>query len=132
MSPLGIAGTCISATAMLGCCAPGVLGPTAAVLIPLVAWLPSSVHYESLYGSVGVTLVGLVVSAIRYRCIPSLVLGIAGAVALLLALHEAWDMRIFRTLMWSGALTLMLVGIADARATISRRPWRAWSAACAT
>lgn len=131
-SPFGIAGTCVSATAALGCCAPSVLGPTAGVLTSLVAWLPSSIHYEVLYASVGVTLVGLVMNAIRHRRILSLILGIVGAGALLVALHEAWDIGIFRTLTRGGALMLVLVAITDVRATIPRRAWQWRSATCGT
>ncbi|MBI3636896.1 MAG: MerC family mercury resistance protein [Candidatus Rokubacteria bacterium] len=128
----GIAGTCISATAALGCCAAGVLGPAAGVLTPLVAWLPSSIHYEVLYASVGVTLVGLVMNAIRHRRIRSLILGVVGAGVLLVALHEAWDVEVFRALVWSGTLALALAAITDVGAMMCRHVSRKRSVACAT
>jgi hypothetical protein len=71
-------------------------------------------------------------NAIRHRRISSLILGIVGAGALLVALHEAWDVRIFRTLMWTGALALALAAITDVRAMICRRASPERNVACAT
>lgn len=130
-SALGLAGTCVSTTAALGCCASSVLGPAAGVLTALVSWLPSSIDYEVLYASVGLTVVGLTVNAIRRRRVAALSLGVVGTVALLAALHDAWDMGAFRALVWSGALALALAAIADVRATV-RWTGRERRAPCAT
>jgi len=131
-SLLGIAGTVHLGHGRAGLLRARVLGPTAGMLIPLVAWLPPSIHYEVLYASVGVTLVGLATNTIRHRRIRSLILAVVGADSLLVALHEAWDIEVFRALVGSGTLALALAAITDVRAMICRRASLERRVACAT
>lgn len=113
LGALGTAGTCASTLAALGCCGPAVLGPAAALLTTGVAWLPNAAQYEVLYASLALMLVGLVVNARRHRRRHPLSLGAVGAVALVLAFHEAWDLEVFRVLIWGGSAALIIAAIAD-------------------
>lgn len=131
---LGTAGTCASTAAALGCCSPAVLGPASALLATGVAWLPASVQYDAFYASLALMLAGFVVSARRHHRPSPLILGVAGAVALLLALHEAWDLGAFQALICGGSGVLVMGAIVDARAKrdASRPDRREVGARCAT
>ncbi len=111
---LGTAGTFASTVATLSCCGPAVLGPTSAALTASVARLPSSLQYEFLYASLALTLAAFIANAGRHRRALPLIVGVPGAVVVVLALHDAWDVETFRTLIWSGGAALMTAGLADA------------------
>jgi hypothetical protein len=85
-----------------------------AVLTGSVAWLPNSVQYPALYASLALTLVAFITSAGRHRRALPLIVGVPGAVAVVLALHDAWDVETFRALIWGGSASLITAGTADA------------------
>jgi hypothetical protein len=101
-------GALSSTVAMLGCCGLVILGPagllgiTGSVLTPLgSAW-----GYEAMYVSLALTLAGTGMSAWRHWRPEPLILAGAGALALLLAFHEAWDVGVFAFLVWMGLGTI--------------------------
>ena len=112
-SALGAVGTLVSTVANLGCCglgisgAPRFLAPVASALTPLgAAW-----GYEALYGSLAVLLAALAARAWISRHPAPLILGLAGAAALLMAFHEAWDVRTFAVLVGSGGAALSVAAV---------------------
>ncbi|MGQ0715612.1 MAG: MerC family mercury resistance protein [Gemmatimonadaceae bacterium] len=110
---LGTAGTFASTVSTLSCCGPAVLGPASAMLTAGVAWLPNSTQYPLLYASLALTLVAFIASAGRHRRVLPLIVGVPGAIAVVLALHDAWDVETFRTLIWVGSTALTTAGISD-------------------
>jgi hypothetical protein len=80
-----------------------------------VVWFPTSWAYEVLYASLGLTLIALAANARRHRRGSALVAGLVGAMTLLLALHEAWDVQLFRLLVWTGAVALVAAVAFDMR-----------------
>lgn len=109
--PLGTAGTLVSTVATLSCCGPAVLGPASGVLAAAVAWLPGAAQYPVLYASLALTLLAVGASAGRDRCAWPVVLAVPGVLAVVLALHEAWDVGTFRALIWGGSAALVTAGL---------------------
>lgn len=77
------------------------------------AMLPAGWAYQALDSSLGLALVALGLGALRYRRVYPLVLAVAGSLALLAALHEAWDVKVFRLLVWGGLVALAAGAASD-------------------
>lgn len=112
---LPLAGTCASTLTTLGCCGVAILGPAGALvsLGGATTIVPSAWAYEALYASLGLMLLVLALNIRRHRRVAPLVLAALGAGALLLALHEAWDVGLFRILVWGGVVGLAGAGVTD-------------------
>lgn len=113
LGTLGTLTTLIATTAAIGCCGVALLGPAAALGAAAFAMLPAGWSYEALYSSLGLALVALGLGALRHRRVYPLVLAVAGSLALLAALHEAWDVGVFRLLVWGGLVALAAGAASD-------------------
>lgn len=115
LGTLGTLTTLIAATAAIGCCGVSLLGPAAVLGAAgaALAVLPAGWAYEALYSSLGLSLVAMGLGALRYRRVYPLVLAVAGSLALLAALHEAWDVEVFRLLVWGGLVALAAGAASD-------------------
>lgn len=125
LGTLGTLTTLIATTAAIGCCGVALLGPAAALGAAGAAFamLPAGWSYEALYSSLGLALVALSLGALRYRRVYPLVLAVAGSLALLAALHEAWDVDVFRLLVWGGPVALAAGAASDLWLRMRRCPW---------
>ena len=117
INKLGVLGTVTSAAANLGCCAPQVLGPLAGVFFAggLLDRVPVAWQLLLLYGSLVVALLAFGLGWRRHRRLVPIVVFVAGAAALLYALHEALDVSVLTVVLWVG-FGLLLVATA----------WDAW------
>ena len=117
LNKLGVLGTVASAAVNLGCCAPQVLGPLAGVFFAggLLDRVPVGWQLPLLYGSLVVALAGFGLGWRRHRRLVPIVVFVAGAAALLYALHEALDVSLLTVILWVG-FGLLLVATA----------WDAW------
>lgn len=126
MAALGGLGTLGSTVANLGCCGLGILGPAglagaASALTPVAAaW-----GYQAMYASLGLVLLGLGSGVRRHRCPYPIALALAGAVALLVAFHDAWDVTVFAALVLGGSAALAAAAACDVWRGIGARPPRA-------
>jgi hypothetical protein len=107
-SLVGVAGTLAGTAATLGCCGLGILGPTAALVAGSgsAALVPSTWEYPVVYVSLVLALAGLLMNGRRHRRPGPGILGALGALLLLLALHEAWDVAVFAALIGGGSAIL--------------------------
>jgi len=113
---LGLAGTVaalLGVLGALGCCGLAILGFASAG--GALALVPAAWAYELLYASLGLAVLSLAANRRRHGRTPPLALGIVGALALLLAFHEAWDVAIFRLLVGSGGAALLAAVGTDLR-----------------
>lgn len=108
-------GTLAAAAANLGCCGLGVFGPAGAAgaASGAATLVPATWGYPTLYGSLALTLAGLGMHARRHRPSSPSALGFAGALLLLLAFHEAWDVAVFATLVVGGSAMLVAAAAFD-------------------
>lgn len=119
LTALGAGSSMLATLSALGCCGLGILGPAGALVaaVPVAAMIPASWAYESLYVSLGLAGATLALNARRHRRWLPLTLGLAGGSALLIALHEAWDVEVFRLLVLVGSASLLAGVISDVGAT---------------
>lgn len=112
---LGAAAAIVSVLANLGCCGLGVAsGATAVAMLGGLMGSLETMGYGPLYASLGLTLTSLRIRAWRRgRALP-LRFGLLGGLALVLAFHEAWDVAVFRTLVWGGVAALGAAVASDA------------------
>lgn len=93
----------------MGCCA-GLLAPLASIAAAGVPLFDDpSFQMPALYAAVGLTLIGLFTAYRRHRSVWSVVLGISGAIILLIPFHMALEVRVFNLLTGVG-LGEMLFG----------------------
>lgn len=106
---VGSCGTIFSASLVMGCCA-GPLAPLASAAMVAFPFLDDypSLQLPLLYGTVILTLIGLVVSYGRHRSVFYLILGLLGALLLLIPFHMALEVNLFNLLVSSGLGLLLL------------------------
>lgn len=104
INKLGVLGTVASAAPSLGCCAPQVLGPLAAILFAggFVDRIPAAWQLALLYGSLAVALAGFGLGWRRHRRLAPLLLFLTGAGAILYSFHEALDVSVLKVFIWLG------------------------------
>ena len=104
INKLGVLGTAVSSALSLGCCAPQVLGPLAAVVYAggLLDRVPVAWQLPLLYGSLAVALVGFGLGWRRHRRLAPMLLFLPGAGALFYTFHEALEVSVLRVLIWLG------------------------------
>ena len=113
LNKLGVLGTAATTVLNLGCCAPQALGPLTGVLFAgvLLDRVPLAWQLPLLYGSLGVTLVGLGLGWRRHQRLAPLVLFLPGMGALLYPFHEALDLFVLKIFIWLG-FSLLLAAVA--------------------
>ncbi len=105
---MGSLGAFLSTTVAMGCC-PGVLAPLASVAVIALPLLDDPpFQMPVLYGTVGLTLIGLVIAYRRHRSLWYLIVGLAGAFLLLVPFHTALEMDHFYLLIGLGLGGLLL------------------------
>lgn len=112
----GVAGSAVATVANLGCCGAGFVVP-AGLIAPAAAFaVVGRWGYPILYVSLVATLAVLASGIQRHRSwLPTLV-ALGGASLLLAAFHDAWDVRVFAGMVWSGLAGLLVAVAADGRA----------------
>ena len=111
----GVLGAVATSVVNLGCCAPQVLGPLAAVVFAggLLDRVPTAWQLPLLYGSLTVALVGFGLGWRRHRRLPPLLLFLPGAAALLYPFHEAIDVLWLKAFIWLGFGLLLAAAVWD-------------------
>lgn len=105
---LGSLGAFLSTSVAMGCC-PGLLAPLASVAVIALPFLDDpTFQMPVLYGTVGLTLIGLGIAYRRHRSLWYLILGMAGAIVLLIPFHTALEMDHFYLLVGLGLGGLLL------------------------
>jgi len=105
---MGSLGAFLSATVVMGCCQ-GLLAPLAAVTMIVFPFLTDpTFQMPTLYSTVGLTLIGLVMGYRRYRSPWYLILGFAGAIFLLIPFHTALEVDLFYIFIGLGLGGLLL------------------------
>lgn len=105
---LGSLGAFLSTSVAMGCC-PGLLAPLASVAVIALPFLDDpTFQMPVLYGTVGLTLVGLLIAYRRHRSPWYLIIGLAGAVFLLIPFHTALELDLFYFLIAVGLGGLLL------------------------
>lgn len=124
INKFGVLGTVTSAALNLGCCAPQVLGPLAAVLFAggYLDRIPAGWQLPFLYGSLAVALAGFGLGWRRHRRFVPVLLFVPGAAALLYSLHTALDVSVLKVVLWIGFGLLVLASALDTWSAI-RGPW---------
>ncbi|MBI4562565.1 MAG: MerC family mercury resistance protein [Candidatus Rokubacteria bacterium] len=109
INKLGVLGTAVSSALSLGCCAPQVLGPLAAVVYAggLLDRVPGAWQLPLLYGSLAVALLGFGLGWRRHRGLAPVLLFLPGAAAVLYPLHAALDVSVLKVLIWLGFSLLL-------------------------
>lgn len=109
INKLAVLGTVTSAALNLGCCAPQVLGPLAAILFAggLLDRVPAAWQLPLLYGSLAGALAGFGLGWKRHRRFAPLLLFLPGAVAILYSFHEALDVSVLKVVIWLGFSLLL-------------------------
>ena len=107
LSGFGSLGTIFSASLAMGCCA-GLLAPLASLGTIALPFLGPSLQMPLLYGTIATTLIGLGLSFLRQRWVLPLILGLLGAVFLLIPFHTALDINLFYLLIGLGLGSLLL------------------------
>ena len=105
---LGSLGAFLSTSVAMGCC-PGLLAPLASAATIALPFLDDpTFQMPVLYGTVGLTLIGLVIAYRRHRSLWYLIVGLAGAFLLLVPFHTALEMDLFYLLIGLGLGGLLL------------------------
>ncbi len=105
---LGSLGAFLSTSVAMGCC-PGLLAPLASVAVIALPLLDDpTFQMPVLYGTVGLTLIVLGIAYRRHRSLWYLILGMAGAIILLIPFHTALEMEHFYLLIGLGLGGLLL------------------------
>lgn len=104
---LGAVGTIFSASLAMGCCA-GLLAPVASVAAAALLFMEPSFQMPLLYATIVATLVGLVIFYRRQGFISPLVLGLSGALFLLVPFHEALEVSLFYLFIGVGLSALLV------------------------
>jgi len=92
----------------MGCC-PGLLALLASAAVIALPFLDDSTfQMPVLYGTVGLTLIGLGITYRRHRSLWYLILGMAGAIVLLIPFHTALEIDHFYLLVGLGLGGLLL------------------------
>ena len=106
---LSLAGTLVGTGTSLGCCAPTFVASGLSLLSGVgLGFLGNSTSATlMLYLGIGGSLANLAASAYRCRNAYPLLLGLAGAVILLLPFHDALDVTLFRILVACGLVLLV-------------------------
>lgn len=108
LARLGSLGALLSTSIAMGCCV-GLLAPLASVTTIALPFLDDpSYQMPVLYGAVGLTLAGLLI-AYRHHGSPwYLIIGLAGAIFLLIPFHTALELDLFYLLIGLGLAGLLL------------------------
>lgn len=107
LSGLGSLGAILSTSLATGCCA-GLLAPLASLGTIALPFLGPSLQMPLLYGTIATTLIGLGLSFLRQRWVLPLILGLLGAILLLIPFHTALDLRLFYLFIGLGLGSLLL------------------------
>lgn len=112
-APAGSGASALSASFAAGCV--GLLAPLGAVVTALgLDWLHLlAIQMPILYGTIGLALGSLFLSAGRHRRPWALLLGLLGAAGTLYPFHEALDVTVFRGLLYGGSAALLLAAAWD-------------------
>jgi hypothetical protein len=126
INKLGVLGTVASAALNLGCCAPQVLGPLAAVLFAggFLDRVPAAGQLPLFYGSFAVALVGFGLGWRRHRRLVPTLLFLLGAAAVLYTFYEALDVSVLKIFIWLGFGLLLVAAAWDAWLSLRTRSCR--------
>ena len=105
----GSGASALSASFAAGCV--GLLAPLGPVIAALgLDWLPLlSIQMPILYGTTGLALVSLLLSAGRHHRRPwPPIVALVGVAGILYPFHEALDVTVFRSLVYGGSAALLI------------------------
>ncbi|HWP48496.1 MAG TPA: MerC family mercury resistance protein [Candidatus Limnocylindrales bacterium] len=110
LKKMGILGTYFSTTFALGCCGFGPFLYLVSGLSALGLGFLANLSLPILYTSLGMTVVGLLISYRHHRHPLPFILGLVGSGMILYPFHEALDVWIFR-IFFSTGLALLTLGV---------------------